>query len=41
MAAIRMKREGMREVRREVRRGVCRGVGREGEERSEGVRKCR
>jgi hypothetical protein len=41
MAAIRMKREGMREVRREVRRGVCRGVRREGEERSEGVRKCR
>jgi hypothetical protein len=41
MTAIRMKREGMREVRREVRRGVCRGVRREGEERSEGVRKCR
>ena len=41
MAAIRMKREGIREVRREVRRGVCRGVRREGEERSEGVRKCR
>jgi len=41
MAGIRMKREGMREVRREVRRGVCRGVRREGEERSEGVRKCR
>ena len=36
-----MKREGMREVRREVRRGVCSGVRREGEERSEGVRKCR
>jgi len=31
----------MREVRREVRRGVCRGVRREGEERSDGVRKCR
>lgn len=41
MTAIRMKREGVREVRREVRRGVCRGVRREGEERSEGVRKCR
>jgi hypothetical protein len=41
MTAIRMKREGIREVRREVRRGVCRGVRREGEERSEGVRKCR